>query len=408
MRYKKVFIILLLFFSSIAISFLLAEYFTRRFKPQERYNFIKQRAIGIYQKGDKIPSTLQKNVKNYRFTAKTVEFSNLISTNSYGFRSGEITQEKPKDVFRILMLSDSMTFGWGVEDNQTFSAITQERLNSWAKQAGLTTKFEVINAGFTAGKSLDTYYVYLKEEGLKFNPDLIVINHFVYNDYAPDISSMNWEEIDAKGLPNKISSKTEAIENGYLVGIYDKKWKYEVPFLRNSHFGLLLMSFFEDSRFIKRYIFHYPENPPKVLSSGEFAYCLSILIDKYCTPEMFALFQKGQLLFMGTRDLAVENKSQILVTILTSTSQIEDLMRHNDVEAAIRDANPQKTLDNFFDKNNITYLDFLPYYAVPNYKDYFYSQDKHLNKSGHELAAKQLSALIAKKYFPGLSVYMGN
>ena len=125
----KIILGLLLFFISLVCSLLFAEYLTRKFAPQTIYNFAKNRSFAIFQEDNNIPFTLQPNVKNYRFTSNMVEFSNLVSTNSYGFRGKEISQEKPRDVYRILLLGDSMTFGWGVEDDQTFSYIAEEKLN---------------------------------------------------------------------------------------------------------------------------------------------------------------------------------------------------------------------------------------------------------------------------------------
>ena len=62
-----------------------------------------------------------------------------VSTSSLGFRSPEI-QEKKSGV-RILCLGDSVTFGWGVEQEESYPALLAKSLNA-----------EVINAGVPAMK----------------------------------------------------------------------------------------------------------------------------------------------------------------------------------------------------------------------------------------------------------------
>ena len=47
-------------------------------------------------------------------------------TNSAGFRSPEIPTEAPDDVFRIVITGDSVTQGWGVEEQETFIACGQK------------------------------------------------------------------------------------------------------------------------------------------------------------------------------------------------------------------------------------------------------------------------------------------
>src|SRR3989344_3744008 len=404
----KIFVGIIIFSISLILSFLLAERLTRRLAPQTTYNFAKNRTFAIFQEDESLPFTLKPNVKDYRFTSNMVEFSNLVSTNSFGFRGKEISQEKPKDVYRILLLGDSVTFGWGVEDDQTFAFIAEEALNQWSQEKGLNTKFEVINGGFTAGRSLDSYYVYIKKEAFKFNPDLVIINHFPANDYAPDMSETQWEGLGEKGLPKRVVSRFNTIKNGYQVDIYNRNWKYDIPLLRNSHFGILVMSSMERFtpslvRLIKKYLLDFPQDVPRLIDSNEIAYCLSILIEKYCPPELTALFKKGQRLMLGTRDLAVANNVQFAVIIIPSIQQIEDILRHNDIEAAVTEAEPQRTLSNFFKKNNIESLNFLPYFVTSNYKDYFYLRDWHWNQNGHKLAGGKLAEFIIGKYFPGLN-----
>ncbi len=91
-----------------------------------------------------------------------------IHTNSMGFRgSREYQIQQPTSVTRILSLGDSFTFGWGVEDNETFSA-QLEKQNS---------NFEVLNLG-VSGYGLDQIYLSYQLIGKQFHADYVLITIF--------------------------------------------------------------------------------------------------------------------------------------------------------------------------------------------------------------------------------------
>src|SRR5207248_1204367 len=46
----------------------------------------------------------------------------FVSINSLGFRGREVAVPKPSGRFRIVVLGDSVTLGWGVGDDETFSS----------------------------------------------------------------------------------------------------------------------------------------------------------------------------------------------------------------------------------------------------------------------------------------------
>jgi len=62
------------------------------------------------------------------------------STNAFGHRAGPVQAKPAPGTTRIFNYGDSITFGYGVDDGQSYSAIMQEELARHGK-------FEVINAG---------------------------------------------------------------------------------------------------------------------------------------------------------------------------------------------------------------------------------------------------------------------
>jgi lysophospholipase L1-like esterase len=99
-----------------------------------------------------------------------------VKINGKGLRGPELEYAKPSDVMRILYLGDSVTFGYKLERyEQTFPYLIEALLEN-----RLTGKIETVNAG-VGGYSSWQEYLYLEKEGIKYNPDLIVVS-FVLND----------------------------------------------------------------------------------------------------------------------------------------------------------------------------------------------------------------------------------
>jgi len=111
---------------------------------------------------------------------KTVWCGVSVSTNSVGFRENEITQEKPEDVFRIMVLGDSISFGWWVEREKTFPAILQRALSEKCRK---NRRVEVLNTG-VIGYSTRQERIFFEKMGYKFKPDLVILAH-CFNDLYP-------------------------------------------------------------------------------------------------------------------------------------------------------------------------------------------------------------------------------
>jgi len=98
--------------------------------------------------------------------------------NALGFRGEEVESPKHSDRFRIFVMGDSITFGNGVRDAETYSA----RIEGMLHEAGFR-RAEVINAGIPG---YDTWQeaLLLEEVVLSLNPDLVVLG-FYENDVTP-------------------------------------------------------------------------------------------------------------------------------------------------------------------------------------------------------------------------------
>jgi lysophospholipase L1-like esterase len=93
-----------------------------------------------------------------------------VRTNSHGLRDQEVPFQKPSDTVRILALGDSTVYGHGVPFERSFS----ERLEQMLNAGSGPTRFEVVNAG-VPGYSIYNAFVYLKRNGIRFDPDVIIL-----------------------------------------------------------------------------------------------------------------------------------------------------------------------------------------------------------------------------------------
>ncbi len=100
---------------------------------------------------------------------------------AHRLRNPDVVIPKPSDVYRILALSDSVPFGWGVGEDEAFPRVLERALVQHPRRDG--KRYEVINAG-TPGFGLVEEYVWLRDHGLAFAPDL-VLHTVIANDIEP-------------------------------------------------------------------------------------------------------------------------------------------------------------------------------------------------------------------------------
>jgi len=106
-----------------------------------------------------------------------------ISINSDGLRDGDYPIERG-DAYRIIFLGDSLTFGWGVEQEYTFQYLLEEEI-------GKTTPTEIINFG-TGNYNTEQEVNLFFEKGVKYNPDKVVLFYFINDAEATPEKSGLW------------------------------------------------------------------------------------------------------------------------------------------------------------------------------------------------------------------------
>ncbi|MDD5109021.1 MAG: SGNH/GDSL hydrolase family protein [Candidatus Omnitrophica bacterium] len=105
------------------------------------------------------------------YTKPSTHYKGVLRVNSIGFREREISKEKGQQTYRIFCLGGSNTCGEGLFENERFSNIVEQKLNSLP---GALT-FEVYNFGMPGYSTLQMLRLF-KNELINFNPDLIIVN----------------------------------------------------------------------------------------------------------------------------------------------------------------------------------------------------------------------------------------
>jgi lysophospholipase L1-like esterase len=104
-----------------------------------------------------------------------------VAINSQRFRGPkEFTAQRPPNVLRIATLGDSVTFGWGANDDATYPAQLEQILAEALRPSAV----EVLNAGVCAtgtGEQALYYDLWVR----RFSPQLLILNVFV-NDVGDD------------------------------------------------------------------------------------------------------------------------------------------------------------------------------------------------------------------------------
>lgn len=102
-----------------------------------------------------------------------------VRISSLGLRDREFTRQPIPGVKRVMMLGDSVTFGWGVRDEDTPSKLLESALNKNAPRPA----YEVINTGvgnYNTVMEVEWFF----DHGRQLKPEIVVLNYFI-NDAEP-------------------------------------------------------------------------------------------------------------------------------------------------------------------------------------------------------------------------------
>src|SRR5215203_3299345 len=107
---------------------------------------------------------------NQEFWIRSDEFITHFRSNAAGERGRSIATEKAPGTFRILVLGDSFVEATQVSEQDRFV----NRLETLFNTGGDSTRYEVID-GSCGGWGTGQELLYLREQGLAYQPDLVLL-----------------------------------------------------------------------------------------------------------------------------------------------------------------------------------------------------------------------------------------
>jgi len=257
--------------------------------------------------------------------------------NKDGIRDCNYPKEK-KNAFRIICLGDSFTFGYGVDLKYTYPKILEKELNKIYSE-----NYEVINAGFP-GYNTCQELILLKEKLIQYNPDLVIVG-FCLNDTDP-------------------SFKLDAEKGLVLVSPRPSPFYLKIPtfLMQKSHFINVTVNIFKS--FFTNLLSK---------KGGAWAYDLNS-----------RNFTKGKL-----KDIIeiTRNRNIKLIIVLTPYPGYTKISK----------GLPNQLLENFYKKNNTSFLDLTSFFREKEIKSgtkLFFCVDGHPNSIGHSV----ISEVILKEY----------
>ena len=285
-----------------------------------------------------------------------------IAMNAEGFWDDQHAVPKEKTKKRILFLGDSFTIGYGVRKEFRFSDLVKAKLSSG---------YEVINMGVW-GYSTDQELLLLKEKGIKYDPDIVVLSVFLDDLFCTNLFSVN----DGMYLKPK-----------FLVSQNNSLELTNVP-VQNNHCKSL---------FINMLITRLNKLRNRLAVGNDFANrgWLSVFDTNYLKENKFLLPLR---LLKEMHLILKERKIKFLVVLIPYVDQLFDKEIYSSTNkyAGIPRKRlslrlPQKVINFFCKKEGIQIIDLLPKFKRRINEDkFFFEEDLHWTKAGHSLAADEI------------------
>jgi hypothetical protein len=335
---------------SLVVFCVLGEILARSFDLVDRLNAFP-RGLYVATDDEKLPYLLRPGVDAEARGVRVV-------TNEHGMRGPEVATEPAPGTHRVLVLGDSVAFGFRLEESDTFPRLLETELRERTGRP-----FEVLNAG-VEGYNTENELALLERTGLAFAPETVVVAFNLNDyDYGPVMGPMGVMTLD----------RSQRVSSWSIANL--------------SEFYLLLR--WLGALGWQRFFGPEPPPPPPADPSSPFdafdRYVSALRKQYWAEPgdERWATMVES-LRGMGT--LAREQGIRLLVAILPDGDQ---------VGVANPDLTPQRKLSEICAAEKLECLDLRPAFVAAAGDGPLFLDIMHPNARGHRLVANALADALA-------------
>jgi hypothetical protein len=105
---------------------------------------------------------------HYGARLTTSEYVMSMKHNSLGFRDSEHLKKRPEDITRVVIIGDSFTYGWGVDQDQAYPALLEPLLDGAGDR-----QYEIFNMGIPDTGTVEARQI--AQVAMTFDPQIIVL-----------------------------------------------------------------------------------------------------------------------------------------------------------------------------------------------------------------------------------------
>lgn len=304
------------------------------------------------------------------------EFEIPLHYNSRGWRDDEHDFEKPSGTYRILVVGDSFVDGKEVEFGKTFHQLLEKELNE--RRGGEDPAVEVI-ALARGGIGTEHQIPMIRDEGLRYDPDLVILCFYTGNDVADN-------------SPVLAGIRERWIRDIYTFRVSNVRVDYADRYLifRNSWVNRHLVD-----RLLDHISAHAHRYQPGVPEESFLSPDMGVFERGPYDPVWEQAWRRSKGAVLEAREAARSAGAEFLVLIAHSARiPVQDPV----VQAALAEPRldpekPARILREFCDAMDITRLDTYPVLRAHERatgEPYTWRYDPHWNETGHRIVADLL------------------
>lgn len=322
------------------------------------------------------------------------EFEVPVTFNARGWRDDDHEFARPPGVYRILITGDSFVDGKEVEFDRTFHQILERRLNE--ERAADSPRVEVIVLA-RGGIGTDTELDFIRDEGLKYEPDLVILSFYTGNDVADNSPVLR--DLRESWIRDIYTFRVSNVRTDYADRwlVFRRSWV-------NRHLTDRLVDH------VTANIHRYQPSVPQ----EEFVSPDTEVFDRGpYDPVWEQAWRRSKGLVLETRELARSAGAEFMLLIAHSARiPVQDpVVQATLTESRLDPEKPARILREFCGSLDVDYADTYPAltgHEAETGEPYYWNYDTHWNETGHRIVAELLLEKLRGRIPPPESASSGD